>query len=113
MKPKHVVTLLSILCEHAGQWDDIGLAISFTPAELGTIRADHPGDVTDCLKTVLVKWTQWPVEDHKKDPTLEMLCDALRAPIVGLGNTAKIVKRVVLAHHNQSGMATIVMSIIQ
>ena len=106
MKPELVGMLLRILCEHAGKWDKIGLAIGFTQAELHTIRANHPGDVTDCLKTVLVKWTQWPVEGHEVDPTLEVLLNALRAPFVGLGNTAKIIKRVVLTHHNQSGMDT-------
>ena len=88
--------LLEILCNYAGKWYEIGLSVGFTPAELNTIRADHQS-VTECLRGVLEKWTEWPIVGHNDHPTLYALYCALRAPFVGLGRAAEEIV-------NKSGM---------
>lgn len=79
--------LLTILCNYASRWDDIGTALMFLPAELDNIRHGTQG-LQQHLKELLAQWSHWPTTSHPDVPTVEKLCDALRSNLVGLGDVA-------------------------
>ena len=86
---KDVVYLMGHLCQHSYKWEVIGTALHFLPGELKNIR--HSTQVITLklrLKEVLCQWVQWPTAAHSQTPTMEMLRDALRSDLVGLGAVA-------------------------
>ena len=89
MRDKDVGFLMGYLCQHSYKWEVIGTALHFLPSELENIR--HSPQATTLklrLKEVLCQWVQWPTTAHSQTPTMEMLCDALRSDLVGLGAVA-------------------------
>ena len=84
---KDVGFLMGYLCQHSSEWGDIGTALHFLPGELKNIRHNHQ-EVQQCLKEVFCQWVQWPTTAHPQTPTIEMLRDALRSDLVGLGAVA-------------------------
>ena len=87
MKDKDVGFLMDSLCQHSHRWKDIGTALHFLPGKLENINRNHQ-DVQQCLNAVLCQWVQWPTTAHPQIPTMEMLRDALRSDLVGLGAVA-------------------------
>ena len=85
-----VVFLMGYLCQHSYKWEDIGIALHFFPGELENIR-HSPQVITpqQRLNAVLCQWVQWPTTAHSQTPTIEILCDALRSDLVGLGAVDK------------------------
>ena len=89
MRDKDVGFLMGYLCQHSYKWGDIGTALHFLPGELENIR-HSPQVITpqQCLNAILCQWVQWPTTAHSQTPTMEMLRDALRSDLVGLGAVA-------------------------
>ena len=87
MRDKDVGFLMGYLCQHSYKWKDIGTALHFLPGELENIKHNHP-DVQQRLNAVLCQWVQWPTTAHSQTPTMEILRDALRSDLVGLGAVA-------------------------
>ena len=87
MDNKDVVYLMGHLCQYSHKWGDIGTALHFLPGELKNIYRDHQ-EVQQCLKEVLCQWVQWPTTAHPQTPIMEILRDALRSDLVGLGAVA-------------------------
>ena len=89
MKDEDVSFLMSYLSQHSYKWDVIGAALHFIPGELENIR-HSPQVITpqQCLNAVLCQWVQWPTTAHPQTPTMEILRDALRSDLVGLGAVA-------------------------
>ena len=79
--------LLEKLGNYAYLWEEVGTSLNFHPGELNNLRYS-PQHVTlqQRLKGLLVQWSQWPTRDHPREPTMEMLRDALGSQLVGLGN---------------------------
>ena len=96
LSDKHVGKLLTLMNDFSYKWEDIGLALGFTFPELKVISGnplllnDAP---TSYLTELLGQWVQWPTAKHHTDPTLATLYEALRGPLVGLGQLAEKVKR--------------------
>ena len=89
MRDQDVVFLMDHLCQHSYKWEVIGTALHFLPGELENIK--HSPQATTLqqrLKKVLCQWVQWPTTAHSQTPTMEMLRDALRSDLVGLGAVA-------------------------
>ena len=84
---KDVGFLMGYLCPYSHKWGDIGTALHFLSGELKNIYRNHQ-EVQQCLKEVLCQWVQWPTAAHSQTPTIEMLRDALRSDLVGLGAVA-------------------------
>ena len=84
---KDVVYLMGYLCQHSYKWEVIGTALHFLPGELENIRHNHQ-DVQQRLNAVFCQWVQWPTTAHSQTPSMEMLRDALRSDLVGLGAVA-------------------------
>ena len=86
---KDVVFLMDHLAQHSFKWEVIGTALHFLPSELENIR-HSPQVITpqQRLNAVLCQWVQWPTTAHSQTPTVEILCDALRSDLVGLGAVA-------------------------
>ena len=78
---------MGLLCQHSHRWEVIAIALYFLPGELQNINRDHQ-EVQHCLNAVLCQWVQWPTATHSQSPTMEMLRDALRSDLVGLGAVA-------------------------
>ena len=89
MKDKDVSFLMNVLSQHSYKWDVIGAALHFIPGELENIR-HSPQVITpqQRLNAVLCQWVQWPTTAHPQTPTMEILRDALRSDLVGLGAVA-------------------------
>ena len=89
MRDKDVGFLMGHLYQHSYKWDVIGTALQFFPGELENIR-HSPQVITpqQRLNAVLCQWIQWPTTAHSQIPTMEMLRDALRSDLVGLGAAA-------------------------
>ena len=87
--------LINLICNHSGKWQDIGMALGFTHSELDIINnqplllARAP---VSYLMQLLSQWVQWPTADHPTNPTLRILCIALRSTLVGLGSLAEKVE---------------------
>lgn len=81
--------LMQKLNNYAYLWSELGTALDFHPGELDNIRYS-PQAITlqQRLKELLSRWSQWPTQDHRRVPTMEMLRDALRSRLVGLGAVA-------------------------
>ena len=89
VRDKDVGFLMGYLCRHSSKWEDIGTALHFLPGELENIRHSPQAATLQLrLKKVLCKWVQWPTTAHSQTPTMEMLHDALRSDLVGLGAMA-------------------------
>ena len=86
---KDVVYLMGHLCQYSYKWEFIGTALHFLPGELENIR-HSPQVITpqQRLNAVLCQWVQCPTAAHSQTPTMEMLRDALRSDLVGLGAVA-------------------------
>ena len=84
---KDVGFLMGQLYQYSYRWEDIGTALHFLPGELKNIRHNHQ-EVQQCFKEVFCQWVQWPTTAHSQTPTMEMLRDALRSDLVGLGAVA-------------------------
>ena len=84
---KDVGFLMGFLCQYSYKWKDIGTALHFLPGDLENINHNHQ-DVQQSLNAVLCQWVQWPTTAHPQTPTMEMLRDALRSDLVGLGAVA-------------------------
>ena len=87
VKDKDVGFLMGHLCQHSFKWEAIGTALHFLPGELENIKHNLQ-DVQQRLNAVLCQWVQWPTTAHPQTPTMEMLRDALRSDLVGLGAVA-------------------------
>ena len=89
LRDKDVVYLMGYLCQYSYKWEVIGTALHFLPGELENIR-HSPQVITpqQRLNAVLCQWVQWPTTAHSQTPTMEMLRDALRSDLVGLGAVA-------------------------
>ena len=89
VEDKDVVCLMAHLCQYSYKWEVIGTALHFLPGELENIR-HSPQVITpqQHLNAILCQWVQWPTTAHSHTPTMEMLCDALRSDLVGLGAVA-------------------------
>ena len=86
---KEVGFLMGYLFQYSYKWEVIGTALHFLPGELENIR--HSPQATTLqfrLNVVLCQWVQWPTTAHSHTPTMEMLRDALRSDLVGLGAVA-------------------------
>ena len=93
---KDIFHLLRLLQNHSPKWNEIGLSLGFTPSELDTIRSMLKllvGAPVSYLQELLTQWVQWPTTDHPKYPTPELLCTALRSPLVSLGSLAQNVEK--------------------
>ena len=89
VKDVDVSYLMGCLSQHLHKWEVIGTALHFLPGDLENIR--HSPQATTLqqrLNTVLCQWVQWPTTAHSQTPTMEMLRDALRSDLVGLGALA-------------------------
>lgn len=81
--------LLDFLCNYAYKWEELGLSLGFLNDELMNILHSSPNSpVQQHLRTVLAQWAHWPTADHPVEPTIVMLCDALRSKLVELGDVA-------------------------
>ena len=89
VKDEDVRFLMSYLSRHSYKWDVIGTALRFFPGDLENIR-HSPQVITpqQRLNAVLCQWVQWPTTAHSQVPTMEILRDALRSDLVGLGAVA-------------------------
>ena len=87
VEDKDVGFLMDHLCQYSSKWEAIGTALHFLPGELENIKHNHQ-DVQQRLNAVLCQWVQWPINTHSQTPTMEMLRDALRSDLVGLGAVA-------------------------
>ena len=89
MRDRDVGFLMGYLCQYSYKWEDIGTSLHFLPGELENIR-HSPQVITpqQRLNSVLCQWVQWPTTAHPQTPTMEMLRDALRSDLVGLGAVA-------------------------
>ena len=96
LSDKDVGKLLTLMNDFSYKWEEIGVALGFIVPELKLISgnplllSDAP---TSYLREVLSQWVQWPTAKHSTDPTLAALYEALRGPLVGLGQLAEKVKR--------------------
>ena len=89
MNQEDVRSLLEFLCNYAHKWNELGLSLGFLDDELKNIFHSSPhSPVQQHLKTVLAQWAHWPTNDHPVEPTIEILCNALRSKMVGLGDVA-------------------------
>ena len=63
----------------AAQWLDLGIRLGVLLPTLETIQANHKGDVTRCLSTLISTWLKRAKGDVKEDvrPTWKSLCEAL------------------------------------
>ena len=89
VKDVDVSYLMGHLSQYSSKWEVIGTALHFLPGELENIR--HSPQATTLklrLNAVLCQWVQWPTTAHSQTPTMEMLRDALRSDLVGLGAVA-------------------------
>jgi len=91
VKLEDVNFLLDKLGKYAYLWEQLGTALNFHPGELNNIRySPQAPTLKQRLKDVLVEWTQWPNGDHPKEPSMEMLRDALCSDLVGLVNVGTL-----------------------
>ena len=89
VRPEDVSFLMTRLHHYAYKWRDIGTALNFLFAEMENISHSTPRATTKhLLHELLSQWSQWPTAEHRQDPTMERLCDALRSSLVGLGAPA-------------------------
>ena len=89
VKDVDVSYLMGCLSQHLHKWEVIGTALHFLPGELENIK--HSPQATTLqqrLNAVLCQWVQWPTTAHSQTPTMEILRDALRSDLVGLGAVA-------------------------
>ena len=69
--------------------------MKFTHSELELISSQPlllPRAPVSYLRQLLNQWVQWPTADHPTNPTLRLLCTALRSSSVGLGSLAEEVE---------------------
>ena len=93
---KDIVNLVRLLQSYSYKWNPIGLSLGFTPHELCTISSKVTlltGAPVSYLQELLSQWVQWPTTDHPSDPTVRVLCTALRSSLVGLGSLAEMVEK--------------------
>ena len=83
------------LSTYSYKWESIALAvpIGFQFGEVKGIDRTNRGDVQACMTEMLNIWSSRH-EDHKKQPTLENLCAALRSQMIGLGAVASDLQKI-------------------
>ena len=92
----HIPDLMKKLGDYSSHWNEIGLALRFSAAELKTITDNITlltGSPQSWMKAMLTMWVRWPTEKHRTKPTLSSLCKALRSGLVGLGALANKVEK--------------------
>lgn len=93
---KDLNVLNNLIHNHSSKWWDIGAALKFTHSELDLIRSQPlllTGAPVSFMMQLLSQWVQWPTADHPTNPTLRLLCTALRSSSVGLGSLAEVVEK--------------------
>ncbi|XP_038060814.1 uncharacterized protein LOC119731680 isoform X1 [Patiria miniata] len=57
-QPFRFIHLREIAKELGGEWERLATYLDFTPAEIFTFKADHPGSVGDAIFSMLTNWKQ-------------------------------------------------------
>ena len=71
----------------AGKWSAMCLSLGLLPSEQRTIAAAHPGNPSDCLQEVVVKWLEKGYNyEQFGAPTWRMLVESVGDPAGGNNN---------------------------
>ena len=103
-----VALLMTILCEYAFKWYDIGIALGFSIPELRTVSSKPSLFAiapTGYLADVLNQWVNWPNVKHPMIPTMDALEMALKSKLVGLGSVSENIRAKLPTQQDQAQTA--------
>ncbi len=94
MVKDNIQSLMTYLRQCAFKWREIGYSLNFQHWEVKEIEETFPrAGPQELMRELMMKWCEWPIDDHLDYPTLETLCGALRSGMVGYGALANKIEQ--------------------